>query len=256
MGAWGERIEDNDTVLDVIGTFAEQLKKSQCVKTATLKVRKEFSYLFEGTTELEIDDAAHARIGLALAQWRYGALEPELLDEVRADLAAFRGINSYTDTASREKRVRAFVAKLAKPNPKPRAFPKAPKRPPMPKPAAFEAGDCLALQLPHGGYRAALVLARDPGFEEEEFNVIAQLKWYGVQPPESEVFKSLSARHISIYSGPYRGVARVSVVLRITVEPARFGVERNPDYPSWHFISRRRFSRPLAWNSWDDLAAK
>ena len=195
MGAWGEGIEEDDTVLDVIDTFVEQLRATQDAVAATAKVRQQFMYAGADT-----DVVAKVRIGLALAQWRYGALESTLLDEVRADLAARRGIDSYRDATKREQVVQAFAAKLAKSNPKPRAFPKAPKRPRQPKLAAFEAGDCLALRLPSGAYRAALVLARDRCSDSEEFNVVARLDWQGAQAPPSEIFSSSQPLRIAMWS--------------------------------------------------------
>jgi hypothetical protein len=257
MGAWGEGIEESDTVLDVIETFVAQLRSSQSVAAATSKVRQEFIHLF-GEVDADPDAIAHARIGLALAQWRYGALEPTLLDEVRADLAARQGIDSYSDAARREKVLRAFVAKLAKLNPKPRAYPKppkAPRRPPKPKLAAFEAGDCLAMQLPSGVYRAALVLARDRCSDSEEFNVIARLDWQGTEPPQGDVFAAPRVLRIAMHPwAPYKGAARVSVVGRINVDPALFGIEKMPDYWSWQFVRPGEPSRPMTWIGWEHLA--
>jgi len=257
MGAWGEGIEESDTVLDVIEIFVDQLRSSQSAAAAAAKVRQEFVHLF-GEVEADPGDLAHARIGLALVQWRYGALDPALLDEVRADLVARHGIDSYRDAARREQVVRAFVAKLAKSNPKPRAFPKPPKvplRPRKPRLAAFEAGDCLALQLPSGAYRAALVLVRDRSSDGEEFNIIARLDWQGAQPPLSDDFASPRLLRIAMYPwGPYKGPARVSVVGRIEVDPALFGIEKMPDFWPWQFVRPGELGQSIAWVGWEDLA--
>ncbi len=257
MGAWGEGIEESDTVLDVIEIFVEQLRSSQCAAAATAKVREEFIHLF-AEAEADADAVAHVRIGLALVQWRYGALETTLLDMVRSDLAARNGIDNYSDPARREQVLRAFVAKLAKPNPKPQAYPKPRKaslRPPKPRLAAFESGDCLALQLPSGAYRAALVLARDRCSDIEEFNVIARLDWQGSQPPPPDVFASPRPLRIAMHPwGPYRGPARVAVVGRIAVDPALFGIEKMPDYWSWQFVRVGEGRRPMSWIGWEELA--
>lgn len=252
MGAWGKGIEENDKVLDVIETFVGQLRTTQDAAAATAKVREEFAYLF-ADAGADPDNLAQVRIGLALVQWRYGAPEPSLLDEVGADLAARRGITDYQDAAGREKVVRAFVAKLAQPNPKPRAFPK-PQKPRKPKLAAFEAGDCLALKLPSGMYRAALVVVRDRSSDTEEFNVIARLDWQGSEPPPAEVFTTQSPLRIAMYPpAPYKAPATVSLVGRIDVDPARFAIEKAPDYWHWQFVRPGR-SRSMMWLGWEDLA--
>ncbi len=182
------------------------------------------------------------------------ALEPTLLDEVRANLASRRGINGYCNADKREKVLRAFIAKLAKSNPKPRAFPKL-LRPRKPKLAAFEAGDCLALQLQSGAYRAALVLVRDQCSDSEEFNVIARLDWQGAHPPLSEIFAKPRLLRITMHpSAPYQGPARVSVVGRIEVDPAQFGIEKMPDYWPWQFVRPDESRRPMPWTGWEDLA--
>lgn len=257
MGAWGEKIEESDAVLDVIDIFVDQLRSTQSVADATAKVRQEFAYLF-AEADADPDGLAHARIGLALVQWRYGALDTTLLEEVRSDLAARIGIDSYSNAERREQILRAFVAKLAKPNPKPRALPKAPKasaRKPRQRHAAFESGDCLALQLPNGAYRAALVLVRDRCSDHEEFNVVARLDWEGGQVPQPEVFASPRLLRIAMYPwGPCKCRARVSVVGRIEVDPALFGIEKMPDYWSWQFVRPGEPRRPMSWIGWEDLA--
>lgn len=255
VGAWGEGIEEDDTVLDVIETFVEQLRATQDAVAATAKVRQEFMHAFAAGGDPDV--IAKVRLGLALSQWRYGSLEPALLDEVRADLEARRAIDSYRDAARREQVVRAFAAKLAKPNPKPRAFPKPPKtpqRPTKPKLAAFEAGDCLALRLPSGAYRAALVLARDRSSDTEEFNVVARLDWQGPHAPPADIFTSSQPLHIAMYPpAPYKGAAHASVVDRIQVDPARFGIEKMPDYWSWQIVRPGRPPRPMTWVGWEEL---
>ncbi len=69
MGAWGEGIEESDTVLDVIEMFVEGLRSSQSAAAATAKVRQDLVHVFsEGNADP--DAVTYVRIGLALAQWR------------------------------------------------------------------------------------------------------------------------------------------------------------------------------------------
>jgi hypothetical protein len=128
-------------------------------------------------------------------------------------------------------------------------------RPRKPKRAAFETGDCLALQLSNGHYRAALVLARDRCSDTEEFNVIARLDWKGAQPPSLEVFSSPCLLGTAMYpGGPYKGPARVTVVGRVAVDPALFGIEKMQDYWSWRFVRAGQPNRPMSWIGWENLA--
>jgi hypothetical protein len=255
MGAWGNGIEQSDTVLDIAGAFVAALRTTQDPKAASAKVRQEFAYRF---ADDDTDQRAHARIGLALAQWRHGVLETTLLQEVREDLDAGRGIDSYNEAAAREKAVRAFVAKLAVPNPRPRALPKPPpvsKRPRKPRLAAFEAGDCLALQLASGKFRAALVLVRDRDGNGDEFNVIARLDWLGTEAPSRTLFDAPRVLNTAMYpGGPYRGAAHAAVIDRIAVDAARFGIEKMPGHWAWQIVRAGRSPRPMTWLAWDDLA--
>jgi hypothetical protein len=267
MGAWGDGIEQDDTVLDVLGTFADALRVAQDVPAASAKVREEFAHLF-AAPDADPDDAVQARIGLALAQWRYGALEPALLDAVRDDLVARRGIDSYRDPAAREKVVRRFVAKLAAPNPRPKAMPKppkAPKRPVKPKPAAFAAGECLVFRLPTGAIRGALVLATDVTDAGHGFNVIARLDWPGTTPPTLDDFAACARRDegrsprwrtlgIAMFPwAPYTGTLAPERLGTVDVDPARFGVAPWPDCGSWQFVDAAAGGKGLWWLQWEQL---
>jgi hypothetical protein len=260
MGAWGTGIEQNDTTLDVIREFVEQLRKSPSLADATAGVMQAFEHALA-----DPEETAHLRHGLATGQWRYGKLDRALLDAIRADLAAGIGIASYGAQAkAREKVVRAFVAKLSAPNPKPRAMPKppkVPKRPRVPRPATFEAGDCLALQLPRkGGWLAALVLVRDVTDIGDGFNVVARLDWKDANAPQPRVFGAPDGsappkvRAIAMFpGGPFDGNAKVTVVGRVQVDPARFGIEKTPKFWAWRFVDTGKGREGMEYSGWHGL---
>jgi len=260
MGAWGTGIEQNDTTLDVIHQFVEHLRRTQSLPKATAGVMHDFAHALD-----DPEDAAQLRHGLATAQWRYGKLDRALLGAIRADLEAGIGIASYgAEAKAREKAVRAFVAKLSAPNPKPRAMPappKVPKRPRVPKPAVFEAGDCLALQLPRkGGWLAALVLARDVSESGDGFNVVARLDWKGANAPQPRVFGAPDGsappkvRAIAMFpGGRYDGDAIATVVGRVQVDPAKFGIEKTPHFWAWRFADTGKGREGMEFAGWHGL---
>lgn len=257
MGAWGYGIEDNDTVLDVRGTFGDALRATQSVADATAAVRKEFV-----VRRPNVDFEAQVRIGLALCQWRHGALDPELLDQLRADLAADRGIDSYDDPEQRRKVMRAFVARLGKPNPRPKAMPKPPaapkaaKRPAKPQPTPFAAGECLAVYRPRKGHHAAIVVVAD---EREGSNYVARLEWKENRAPTLADFakfagpgktlpKAPKVTELATMFGPRTGTTKITPLGRIDVDPARFGLAQTST--SW---KKTRPPLGIAFREWRDL---
>jgi hypothetical protein len=256
MGAWGYGIEENDTVLDVRGTFGDALRESQSLDAATAAVRDAYTL-----RKPRAHHDAHVRIGLALSQWRYGALDPALLDAIRADLAAGRGIREYDDPAARRKVVSAFVARLSKPNPRPRALPKPPKAPKRtstskPRPTPFAAGECLAVYRPRKGHHAALVVVAD---ERDGTNYVARLEWTEKRAPALADFakfagagkplpKAPKVTELANMYGPRTGTTKFTPLGRIDVDPARFGLARTST--SW-----KKTKPPLgiAFREWRDL---
>lgn len=263
MGAWGHGIEEHDTVLDVLDQFVEILKQTQDLAATSAAVAESWR-----ESLADQNSAVMVRIGMALAQWRYGALDPELLVAVRQDLEQRRGIDDYSDPPAREKVMRNFLVRLGKPNPKPRALPKppkTPKRPRKPKDSAFAAGDCLVLRLPAGRFAAALVLVADRDSDGDGFNVIARLQWNERRPPELHDFALLSsgpiARNLPLATieiamfghAPYNGRIAVERLGRITVDPTLFPIRKSEDW-YWESTRAENLRMGLVWKPWDLLA--
>jgi hypothetical protein len=259
MGAWGYGIEEHDTVLDVLDIYVERLKATQNLAAAAEAVRIAFREPLA-----DPDAAVMVRIGLALATWRYGDDDAALVAAVAADAESRRGFDDYNDPAARARAVRRFVDKIAKPNPRPRAIPKPP-RPRKPKAWAFEAGDCLVLQLPGGRHAAALVLVAARDAEGDGYNIIARLKWPAPQAPSAidfaplaqgprEVHQPMSTIEVAMFPPkPYAGRAKLACIARIEVQPDRFAIRRN-EHGDWESSRTRSVSFGLASRSWDALA--
>jgi hypothetical protein len=259
MGAWGTGIRQSDKVLDVIDAFVEQLRDTRSIDLATAGVRSQFSDAFA-----DPDSAAHVRIGLALSQWTFGALDRTLLDEIAADLADGRGIDSYGDDApARRKSVQRFIAALARPNARPRALPKPARARRRPKPAAFAAGDCLALRAAGGSWRAAIVLVSDVDPNGDGFNVVARFGAAHSAAPDRATFLPLlrpggtKPALIAMFPrAPYNGDAELTVVATVDVDPNTFGIEKTPGFWTWQFTAGARAARPMSWFGWDQLGAR
>lgn len=259
MGAWGTGIRQSDRVLDVLEAFVEQLRNTASIGLATAGVRTQFAQACA-----DPDDAAHVRIGLALSQWTFGALDRTLLDEIVTDLAEGHGIDSYGDqAAARRKSVQRFVASLARPNPKPRALPKPARAPRRPKPAAFAAGDCLALSASDGTWRAAIVLVSDVDPKGDGFNVVARFGAARSAAPDRATFLQLlppggpKPALIAMFPrAPYDGDAELRVVATIDVDPNAFGIGKTPGFWTWQFTAGGRAARPMSWFGWDQLGAR
>lgn len=182
MGAWGYGIRQDDTVLDVIGSFEDSLKRGKRIEAATKDVRETYSASLE-----DPDDAPLIWIGLAEAQWTFGGLEQVVLQTVKDDLASGRSLTAWEEDdrglAKRKAALEKFIAKIEAPNPRPRKPPKIVSRPPK-----FRAGDCLAVRLSNGKYGAALVLAADHSNVEYGKNLIGVLDFLSEERPPLTVF--------------------------------------------------------------------
>jgi len=88
MGTWGAGTSQNDTVTDIVDFFSDQLKIGDSLATA--KARLQFSEIIN-----DIKECPLFWIGLAQAQWKYGEVEPEVLEKVRADFESKRSLSVW-----------------------------------------------------------------------------------------------------------------------------------------------------------------
>jgi hypothetical protein len=182
MGAWGCGIRQDDLVCDVLAAFENHLKQGKSTAAATSGVRKEFADAIGDS-----DDGPLVWIGLADAQWTYGELDPGVLRRVKEDLDSGRSLSRWHenkgDLSRRTAVLERFIAKIEKPNPKPKKRPKTIVRAPK-----FQPGDCLSVLLSNGQFGAALVLAVDHSVPEYGENLVALLDYMSPEKPSLEVF--------------------------------------------------------------------
>jgi hypothetical protein len=193
MGAWGHGIRQDDFVCDVIEDFKGLMKAGKTIAEATKTVEATFA------AELEDDDEGPLFwIALADAQWTYGGLEPRVLQRVRDDFDAERGLDRWREDrralSRRRAAIETFITKISEPNPRPKKPPKIVVRPPK-----FAAGDCLSVRLENGQYTAALVLVADHSNVEYGENLIVSLDYLAPERPTIDDFRK---RNWLVYSHP------------------------------------------------------
>lgn len=192
MGTFGTGITQDDTVADIVGFVVEQLKAGATLEAASAKARVQFR-------ELENDEDESPLLWLALAtvQWKYGSIEEQVLEHVRADIKAERGMECWREDPNDFRRRRAvlskFLAKIETSNPKPSPYPRI-----VVRKAPFVEGDCLSVRISDGRYTAALVLKVDNSTPEYGKNLVAGLDYLETEPPVIAVFEQrqwLAKRH-------------------------------------------------------------
>jgi hypothetical protein len=245
MGTWSSAITGDDTVADVIGAINDQLKRGATMTEACSAARQQFRSLLS-----DEDEAPLLWLALAAVQWRHGAVEPDVLARVRADVQQQRGLSRWRENeellAKRLAALRGFAEQVALPNGSPKPLPK-----PIVRQASFEVGDCLAVRLDDGRYSAALVLAVDDSNPERGLNLVAGLDYVGALAPTMADFrrrKWLRLRH-----GQWRGEqdlrwcqpasaqerARLQVVCRL---PVRWWHRRRCDWHGpWAYVGQQAF---------------
>jgi hypothetical protein len=178
MGASGVGIRADDLVCDVVGRFEAGLKAGQSTEISRQRILKDFEDALA-----DPDDGPLVWIGLAEAQWTYGAADPDVVARVKADVDRGVGLQRWSEIspkleAKRKAVLADFVAKVGAPNPRPRKPPRLVVRPPK-----FAPGDCLGVKLQSGEFAAALVLAADASNPEYGRNLVGVLDWIGAQAP-------------------------------------------------------------------------
>jgi hypothetical protein len=183
MGTWGTSITADDTVSDIVGFIKDQLKNGASIKEATTKAAIKFSEL-----EKNEDEEPLLLVAIAFTQWKYGEVDPSILERVRNDIKNERGLDRWRESpkllAKRKAVLTEFISKIELPNPKTSKPPKL-----IIRRAPFKEGDCLSVALPDGRYTAALVLKTDNSNPECGSNLVASLDYLDTLPPDLSVFK-------------------------------------------------------------------
>lgn len=186
MGAWGTGIRQDDLVCDVLDMFQQGLRAGRDVASASTAVLEHFAEVQD-----DPDEAPLLSIALAEAQWMFGAVEPNLLAKVISDVESDRSVYAWMradprDLAARRRVLAHFVAKISRPNPRPKRWPTTRRILRAPK---YEPGTCLAVTLPDGlFFAAALVLAANSDDPEYGLNLVGVLDFLSVDRPDISVF--------------------------------------------------------------------
>ena len=185
MGAWSTAILGDDFAADVHGEFIEAYNDGKELKAIRSQLEAE-----NKSTLNDPDEGPVFWLALAKSQWDCGALDSDVLAKVGEIVNQELGLDRWREGTApslekRKKVLSEFYAKLQTQNLKPKK-----RKPPKLIPAAFEAGDCVALSLPSGGYGAALVLAVDNSHKIYGQNLVGVLRYRSKQKPPLALFKS------------------------------------------------------------------
>jgi hypothetical protein len=136
----------------------------------------------------DCDDGPLLWFALADIQWKYGDLDPAVLQRVTEIVDAGTSMERWGEPSDklykqRKAALEKFRNKISQPNPKPSRPPKRVTRKPK-----FRHGDCLSLTLENGQYGAALVLATDHSNPENGMDLVGELDYLSENPPTLDVF--------------------------------------------------------------------
>ncbi len=97
MGTWGTGIFEDDTALDIKGTFEDSLADGLSVDAATQRVLVEYSEAFE-----DYDEASVSWLALASTQLEHEVLQPEIRDKALAVIEDNSDLRRWEESASAE----------------------------------------------------------------------------------------------------------------------------------------------------------
>ena len=124
MGSWGVGIRQDDFVCDVEGIFEDQFKDGKTIGEATRIVHEQFANAID-----DCYDGPLFWFALADMQWKYGDLDPTVLQRVIEIVDAGTGMDLWGKPSDklykqRKAALEKFRNKISQPNPKPSRPPK------------------------------------------------------------------------------------------------------------------------------------
>lgn len=245
MGSWGVGIRQDDFVLDVEGIFEDHLKDGKTIGEATRILQERFASVLD-------DCYIGTLFWLALAdvQWKYGDLDPTVLQRVIEIVDSDYGIDLWGNPSDkiykqRKAVLEKFRNKISQPNPKPSRLPRRVIRKPK-----FNKGDCLSIQLENSQYTAAIVLDTDHSNLEYGMDLVGELDYLSGIPPALNVFTErnwLTLKHLEsegsrLHISWYQSLGFRKVKRRITVLGNIPILDVDPNDSStfcgWHIIGK------------------
>lgn len=156
MGAWGTGITSSDDFMDIYDEIMEGFNNGNKIDGIVNEVVNKYENEFD-----DEDNSLHnLYFAAAYAGWECGELNKSLFEKVKdiiktgKDIKCWQELGATTaDIKKREKALDAFLEKISTP----KVNPKKPK-PIKYKPALFDKGDVLSVQLEDGYYTGAVVL--------------------------------------------------------------------------------------------------
>lgn len=109
MGAWSEKIKDNDTTLDIYSAFFSRYNSGESPDLISKSLKEEYTDYFNDS-----DDRNNALIGLALAQWETKSLESDLYKEIKKLIESDKDLMVWKDLGANEKSIKKRKTELDK----------------------------------------------------------------------------------------------------------------------------------------------
>jgi hypothetical protein len=109
MGAWSEKIKDNDTTLDIYSAFFDRYNSGENPDLISKSIKEEYADYFNDT-----DDRNNALIGLALAQWETKSLDSDLYKEIKDLIETGKDLTVWNELGANEKSLKKRKNELDK----------------------------------------------------------------------------------------------------------------------------------------------
>jgi hypothetical protein len=109
MGAWSEKIKDNDTTLDIYSAFFDRYNSGESPDLVSKSIWDEFADYFADS-----DDRNNALIGLALAQWETKSLDSKLLKKIQNLIESGSDLEVWRNLGANEKSIQKRQIELYK----------------------------------------------------------------------------------------------------------------------------------------------
>lgn len=109
MGAWSEKIKDNDTTSDIYSAFFDKYNSGENPDLISKSIKTEYAHYFSDS-----DDRNNALIGLALAQWETKSLESDLHREIKDLVESGKDLIIWKDLGANEKLLKKRKTELDK----------------------------------------------------------------------------------------------------------------------------------------------
>ena len=109
MGAWSEKIKDNDTTLDIYSAFFDKYNSGENPDLISKSIKEEYADYFNDS-----DDRNNALIGLVLAQWETKSLETDLYKEIKDLIESGKDLIVWKNLGANEQSLKKRKAELDK----------------------------------------------------------------------------------------------------------------------------------------------